>query len=225
MSEIESQPVSLEVQSESEDQTMNLAAAIAQRLQPGDFVALEGQLGSGKTCFVRGLAKGLGIDHSAIASPTFVIIQEHVGSRATLIHVDAYRLSGEDELETIGWSELLADGRTIVAVEWPSRIAAALPPRRIDVAISHRGIHERTIVLSAPSELADRIADLRLNSTTKSRLAKCATCGKSFNADADSFPFCSQRCRMADLGRWFAGRYRVSRPMGEQDIDEQSLEQ
>lgn len=225
MSETTPHPVLLKVRSESEDQTMNLAAAIAQRLRPGDFIALEGQLGSGKTCFVRGLAKGLGIDPSAISSPTFVISQEHLGPRETLVHVDAYRLSGADELETIGWSEILADGRSIVAVEWPSRIAIALPQNRIDVAISHLGMHERTIVLHAAAEPADRLADLKLNSTPTPRLANCATCGNSFNADAKSFPFCSQRCRMADLGRWFAGRYRVSRPMGEQDIDEQSMEQ
>src|SRR5688572_12984790 len=127
-------------QSSSEQQTIDLAAALAQRLIPGDIIALEGPLGSGKTCFVRGLARGLGIDPTQVSSPTFIIVHEY---EARLYHLDAYRLQGgtPEELESIGWTELLhaaagrndenggagGTGGAVIAIEWPSRIGLALP--------------------------------------------------------------------------------------------------
>jgi tRNA threonylcarbamoyladenosine biosynthesis protein TsaE len=217
--------VSSEVLSASEEQTMDLASGLASRLRPGDLVALEGQLGAGKTCFVRGLARGLGVDPSAISSPTFVICQEHVGKDVTLVHVDAYRLAGVDDLETIGWNELISDGPTIIAVEWPSRIESALPSARIDVTFIHEGANARRISLNAPKALSDRLVGVGQGTQTPKVCAACATCGKLLTGEDEHFPFCSKRCRMADLGRWFAGQYKVSRPMGEQDIDELANEQ
>ena len=163
---------------------MALAAALAAHLRAGDVLALEGPLGSGKTCFVRGLAQGLGLDPSAVSSPTFVIMQEYRRSKSkvesrkakvgkprskiqiadppgrnpksliTLVHIDAYRVNGADDLETIGWSELLQAPDIIIAIEWPSRIGSALPANRIDVTFAHEGEHTRSITITIACDQA-----------------------------------------------------------------------
>ncbi len=206
----------VQIQTDSEQQTMTLAMSLLHHLRPGDVVALDGPLGSGKTCFVRGLAMGLGIDPAEVSSPTFVIRHEYaLPDRPTLTHIDAYRLSGPDELETIGWDELMQSVEGIVAVEWAGRIAPALPARRIDVAFAHLDLTSRDITLSVPPELADRIMHLADEAP-----ARCPSCGVEVIAENETFPFCSPRCRMADLGKWFSGAYRVGRPVEEDDLVE-----
>ena len=203
------------VRSESESQTLAVAASLASHLKGGDLVALEGPLGSGKTCFVRGLAIGLGIDPALVSSPTFVIRHEYGrGSEATastLVHIDAYRLASSDELETIGWSELLEDQTAVVAVEWPSRIAASLPANRIDVTLKHVNEHTRQITVIGPAWLLHQLNMETESAQSSMTSARCRTCGLKVNPTAATFPFCSDRCRMADLGRWFNETYRTSR--------------
>lgn len=115
------------VRTGSEQETMEIASRIAEALRPGDLITLDGPLGSGKTCFVRGLAQAMGIDPMQVSSPTFIIRQEYVSSAGSaLTHIDGYRIGGVEELESIGWDELLETGASIVAIEWPSRIGAAL---------------------------------------------------------------------------------------------------
>lgn len=131
-----------------------MAAALASQLQPGDIVALHGPLGAGKTCFVRGLARGLGLNPKAVSSPTFVICQEYERDhRVRLAHIDAYRLAGPDDLDSIGWDELLESPNTIIAIEWPERVERAIPIHtRIDVTIRHAGEHEREITIIDPRD-------------------------------------------------------------------------
>ena len=109
----------------SEDETAAVARELAARLKPGDVVLLSGNLGAGKTAFVRGLAEGLGIDPGEVSSPTFTIVHEYRGGRLTLYHVDLYRLektaTGDLGLEEMG----VADG--VLAIEWPDRLTHALP--------------------------------------------------------------------------------------------------
>ena len=146
----------------SPQQTEQLAAELARRLQGGDIVTLEGPLGAGKTCFVRGLARGLGLDPGQVSSPTFAITQEYTQpNQPTLVHIDAYRLHGQDELETIGWEELVACESIIIALEWPSRIAAALADLRcIEVTIEPAAQHRRIITMSAHEDLSERLGEL-----------------------------------------------------------------
>ncbi len=132
-----------------EAETEAIAAALATTLSPGTLVALEGDLGAGKTRFVRGLARGLGHDVAQVSSPTFVIEHRHTAPGAVpLVHIDAYRLRGPADLEALGWDELLAQGTAVVAVEWPSRIAAALPARRVTVRLCDRGEGMREISIT-----------------------------------------------------------------------------
>ena len=131
----------------SEDETISFARTFAARLGPGCVVLLRGDLGSGKTTFVRGLALGLGLDSDAVSSPTFTLIQEYRG-RPSLYHVDLYRLRGA-ETDDLGLEELTA-GDAIVAIEWPENLLTP-PPGALEVGIADRGGDVREITVIEPS--------------------------------------------------------------------------
>ena len=92
--------------SRSEQDTFDAGVRIGAALRPGDMVLLEGELGAGKTSMVRGIAEALGIERRAVSSPTFTIVHEHGFEGGTMYHIDAYRLSGVEELEAVGWEAL-----------------------------------------------------------------------------------------------------------------------
>lgn len=116
----------------SVEETEQIAQALAQRLSAGDRIAFTGDLGAGKTAFVRGLARGLGITQR-VTSPTFTIVNEYEGGRLPLFHFDLYRLSSEDELFDIGWEDFLVRGG-VCAVEWSEHAPLALADAiRIDI--------------------------------------------------------------------------------------------
>ena len=110
---------------ESEEETADVARVLAGTLQPGAVLLLSGQLGAGKTAFVRGLAAGLGIDPDDVSSPTFTLVHEYRGGRLTLYHADLYRLE-KTATEDLGLEEkAVAEG--VLAIEWPDRLTHALP--------------------------------------------------------------------------------------------------
>jgi tRNA threonylcarbamoyladenosine biosynthesis protein TsaE len=112
----------------SEEETMAVARELAASLTAGDVVLLSGNLGAGKTAFVRGLAAGLGIDPGEVSSPTFTIVHEYRGGRLTLYHADLYRLE-RAATEDIGLEEMgVRDG--VLAIEWPDRLTHDLPGAR-----------------------------------------------------------------------------------------------
>ena len=111
--------------STSESETRAIAAALAPTLAAGAVILLSGDLGAGKTAFVRGLAEGLGIDPDEVTSPTFTLVHEYRGGRLPLIHVDLYRLDRAD-LDEIGLDQDLA-AKGVIAVEWSERLARAIP--------------------------------------------------------------------------------------------------
>lgn len=131
---------------------MAIAAALAARLSPGDCIALHGQLGAGKTQFVRGLVQALGGNPRAVSSPTYVLLNIYQTQTLTIYHLDAYRVSTEEDFEAIGFEELL-DQAGIVVVEWADRIPHLLPEKTIHVKIESTGETTRIICLS-PSPLA-----------------------------------------------------------------------
>ena len=122
-------------ESTSVAQTELIAADLAHSLTGGEVIALEGDLGAGKTQFVRGLLKGLGGNTRSVSSPTFVLLNVYDTGRLPLFHLDAYRVHGPEDFEAIGFTELLEQGG-ILAVEWPSRIATLLPAKYIRVQIT-----------------------------------------------------------------------------------------
>ena len=133
--------------SHSEADTRRIARDLARDLVPGTVVLLSGDLGAGKTAFVKGLAEGLGIDPDDVTSPTFTLVHEYRGGRLPLLHVDLYRLDKAD-LDEIGLDSDLAD-RGVIAVEWPERLAVA--PQATDVRIRDLGGDERQIALNRVS--------------------------------------------------------------------------
>jgi tRNA threonylcarbamoyl adenosine modification protein YjeE len=108
------------------------------------FVALHGDLGAGKTTLVKAVAAAAGIDPAEVISPTFGLIHEHAGPACGLLHADMYRLTGSDALHEIGWDDALVRA-TWAFVEWPERIAAALPADRLDVVIAIDSPSARTL--------------------------------------------------------------------------------
>ena len=129
----------------SEDDTRALARTLAGELSPGAVLLLSGDLGAGKTAFVRGLAQGLGIDPGDVTSPTFTLVHEYQGGRLPLVHVDLYRLDRAD-LDEIGFDADLAE-RGVIAVEWPERLARAIPGS-ITVRIRDTGGDTRVVDIS-----------------------------------------------------------------------------
>jgi len=129
--------------SESEQETEEAGAALALRLQAGAWVLLFGELGAGKTAFVRGVAVGLGVEGGDVSSPTFTLIQEYTG-RLRLYHVDLYRLGGE-ESDDLGLEELSSAGG-VVAVEWAAKLRPPVPGA-IEVRITDLGGDRREIVI------------------------------------------------------------------------------
>ena len=123
----------MEVVTNSPEETEAVGAELAGRLTPGAVVAFTGDLGAGKTAFVRGLARGLGIDQR-VTSPTFTIVNEYEGGRLPLFHFDMYRLGSADELFDIGWEDYLGRGG-VCAVEWSENVEEALEPGCIRVDI------------------------------------------------------------------------------------------
>lgn len=123
----------MEFVTHSREETAALGGRLADALKTGRVVAFTGDLGAGKTAFVSGMARALGVEER-VTSPTFTIVNEYEGGRLPLFHFDMYRLGGADELFHIGWEDYLARGG-ICAVEWSENVAEALEPDAVRVSI------------------------------------------------------------------------------------------
>ncbi|HEV8439832.1 MAG TPA: tRNA (adenosine(37)-N6)-threonylcarbamoyltransferase complex ATPase subunit type 1 TsaE [Methylomirabilota bacterium] len=139
--------------SRSPEETRALGEQLGTRLGPGSVVACIGELGAGKTCFLQGLARGLGVE-SSVTSPTFVLVNEYRG-RLPVHHLDAYRTGTLTELIDIGVEELLHGGGVTV-IEWADKLLPLLPSDTITVTISGLGDEPRRIVLEGAPALAGR---------------------------------------------------------------------
>jgi tRNA threonylcarbamoyladenosine biosynthesis protein TsaE len=137
--------VTIELASASANETEGIAAALAERLAAGDVVTVSGELGSGKTTFVRGACRALGVT-APVTSPTFTIGHRYSGD-VDVSHLDLYRFAGVSAAE---WGDLepyFEDA--IVFVEWPEAGAGAIPPPRVAVTLAHGGGDRRRVVLTA----------------------------------------------------------------------------
>ncbi len=129
--------------SKSPLETEKIAENLSATLKGSEVIAFRGDLGAGKTCFTRGLARGLGFN-GTVNSPTFALINEYFGGRLPLCHFDMYRISSWDELYSSGYFEYLDSG-AVVAAEWSENIENALPDNTIYVEIEKLGEYERKI--------------------------------------------------------------------------------
>ena len=139
----------------SAEETVRVGAALGRCCAAGDIVALQGELGAGKTQLVRGLAEGLGLEPRHVSSPTFVLMQEYESAddrddHPTLVHIDAYRIKSEEDLTSIGWLGRGEEMRenAVVAIEWAALIEPALGDDVLWINITHEPFG-RCVVLSA----------------------------------------------------------------------------
>lgn len=139
-------PIALRYESSDAGVTRALGRTLGGLLVAGDFLALCGPLGAGKTTFVKGVALGLGVPaDEPIVSPTFVLVREYEG-RLRLMHADAYRLGSEEELEDLALAELGGSG--VVLLEWADKFAAAVPPDAIRIELAHVDELRRSIEIA-----------------------------------------------------------------------------
>ncbi|MCD4718862.1 MAG: tRNA (adenosine(37)-N6)-threonylcarbamoyltransferase complex ATPase subunit type 1 TsaE [Desulfobacula sp.] len=145
------------IESKSSDQTFKLGEAVGKEISQGICIALQGELGAGKTTFVQGLAKGLGISEKYyITSPTFNIINEYPIHSLTLCHLDLYRLESENELEDIGFDDLVDDTHIIV-VEWPEILKRISFKFDIEINFKFDEQYNRIISVFASGQLGSNL--------------------------------------------------------------------
>lgn len=134
------------VHTTSAEHTRALGAALGRAARPGTVIALQGELGAGKTVLAKGVGEGLGVA-TRVQSPTFILVQAHGGGRLPFWHADLYRLGEAGELVHLGLDELL-EGGGVVVIEWADRFPEVLPADRLEVRLSGEG-DRRTVVLRA----------------------------------------------------------------------------
>ena len=154
-----SESARIEIMSANHEQTRALARRIGEKLQEGDILALSGELGSGKTCFAGGVARGLGVGEKyQITSPTFTLINEYP-ARLKLYHFDVYRLNGYADLDDLGLQEILAS-RGVVIIEWAEKIREVLPDDAIFINFEYIDENKRKIIFNG---LRKRLKELAID--------------------------------------------------------------
>jgi tRNA threonylcarbamoyladenosine biosynthesis protein TsaE len=140
----------MEFVTDSPEETQGWGQKLGSVLRPGDVVALYGELGAGKTCFIRGIARGLKIQEEYITSPSFVLIREY-GGDVPFYHIDLYRLSPGKEVEDLGIEEYL-EGESVSAIEWAEKAEKLLPPGTIRIRLDFINETKRKITIGGLDE-------------------------------------------------------------------------
>lgn len=147
----------IEILSPSTNKTIEVARLLGSKLRKGDILALSGELGSGKTCFTAGLARGLGVSESyQITSPTFTLINEYK-AKCNLYHFDLYRLNGYSEFEDLGYEEYFS-GEGVVVIEWAEKIAEILPRSAFFIKFDYVDENSRKINIQGPKSRLKELA-------------------------------------------------------------------
>ena len=141
----------------SVEETEQVGEQLGRLLSAGDVVALIGELGSGKTTFIRGLAKGVGIDPEAVKSPTFILLREYP-SALPLIHIDAYRLEHPEDAVWLD-VEWMFSPRKVTVIEWADRIQACWPEDVLTVHLAHKSTHQRTLSFRSTGSRSQQVLD------------------------------------------------------------------
>jgi tRNA threonylcarbamoyladenosine biosynthesis protein TsaE len=201
------------------EHTRVIADDLAAILRRGDVVRLEGEMGAGKTTFVRLLAQNYGIAEEAVSSPTFVIMNiygDEGSEHPTLAHMDCYRLGDESELDALGWDRII-DGDAIVLIEWAERIDDAIPEDALRVSIDHVDETSRRFRFSIPDAWSGRAG---FDAIRPRPDTACPVTGASVPGDSLTWPFASERARLADLNAWFNEDHVISRPIEQADLEQ-----
>jgi len=142
------------------ERTIRFGGLLGTIVDPGDVITLAGSLGAGKTALTQAIARGLGVDPGIyVTSPTFSLLHEYQG-RIPLYHIDLYRLAGEDEIESLGFTEYF-HGNGLTVIEWPERLGSLMPPERLHVELIISGETSRTANLTGYGDLwQKKVADI-----------------------------------------------------------------
>ena len=144
--------------SASPEATDRLGFSLGQLLLPGDFIALHGELGAGKTRFAGGVARGLGVDQAVpVTSPTYTLLNIYQG-RIPLYHFDLYRLQGDDDVVELGFTDYFT-GDGVSLVEWPERLQSELPPGRLEIFMKYIDENVRKIELVAVAARYEKLIE------------------------------------------------------------------
>lgn len=138
------------VTTDSVEETTALGAQLAEQLSAGAVVALYGDLGTGKTHLVKGIAKGLGVDPATVRSPTFTILHTYDEGDRPLYHFDAYRVQTPDEFVELGFEDYV-HGPGLTVIEWADRVEALLPPETLHLTLTHVAPQQRRLTLGPPA--------------------------------------------------------------------------
>ncbi|OGH06419.1 MAG: tRNA (adenosine(37)-N6)-threonylcarbamoyltransferase complex ATPase subunit type 1 TsaE [Candidatus Levybacteria bacterium RBG_16_35_11] len=130
------------VYTNSSAETIKLGEEFSKKIKNGGIILLYGELGAGKTTFVQGLARGLGIKRRII-SPTFIIIRTYKDEK--FYHIDLYRVEKETDMETLGIKEILKDSKNVIAIEWPEKIEKLIPKNRAIINFQYLDENKRRI--------------------------------------------------------------------------------
>jgi tRNA threonylcarbamoyladenosine biosynthesis protein TsaE len=149
-----------ETTTRSPEDTQKIGELIGKILHPGDVLALIGELGSGKTTLIQGLARGMGLDKVSVKSPTFILLREYPGKTA-LIHIDGYRLEGDSQAIQLDL-EWVFSPKKVTVIEWADRLSGCLPEDYLEIRMAHKSSHQRSIAIvshgNRSGELAKAIA-------------------------------------------------------------------
>lgn len=217
----------------AEELTEAFGAAVASLLMPGDVIRLEGEMGAGKTTFVRAVGAGLGIGRGTVSSPTFVIVNaypipkgSHALSGGRLVHADAYRVrGGTEELQNAGWDRLIdpvtgmAVGQAAAFIEWPGIIEGAIAPDAAVIRIEIMGPESRRFRVIVPDSWSNRTGFEWFKDREPTM---CRVTGKAVSPTCATYPFADNKARDADLYGWLSGSYYTSRKPEQTDEEENS---
>ena len=138
-------------------ETERIGSLLGTMLIPGDVIALAGELGSGKTTLVRGLAQGMGFSADDVASPSFTLVNEYAGP-LPLFHIDLYRLGDERELREIGYEEYISE-TGVAVIEWADRVRKAIPHESLWITLRYEGAEQREIVMQPQGDRYEKMIE------------------------------------------------------------------
>lgn len=156
----------------SEKETFQLARRLGKGLRAGDAVALVGEIGSGKTLFIKGLCQGLGVrDSEEVKSPTFVLLHIYQ-AKVPVYHFDLYRLERGEELDAIGFDDFVSNRAAVSLIEWADHAEKRIPPEAVWVELKITGPSSRDLVIASPAVRGEAISAQRLPACRPGRLRR-----------------------------------------------------
>jgi len=156
----------LEMTSRSAQETEQFGEQLGRLLMPGDVVGLVGELGTGKTTLIRGLANGLGLNPDDVKSPTFILLREYPG-RVPLIHIDAYRLDGTEGAVVWEDPDWLFSPHKVTVIEWADRVGSWLPEGALVVRVTHKSTHQRHVTCEGRGARTQQLTELMRQQMTQ----------------------------------------------------------